>query len=595
MVDSAIQLGNLDHADIKQSIIDFIKSQDSGPASSLKDYNFEGAALNTLLDILAYNTLYYGFYTNMVANEIFLDTAQKTESLVSLVKPLGYVVPGYSSSVAEIKIDKGGANRFIPKYSSFIGRNEVGASYIFYTLEDYNLDDQGDVNARIYEGKNLVVKEGKLDNQSLQKIFLSGLDIEIASITVEVKTEEETEYEEWSYVSNTVFDINENSKVFWVERSDLGFYIVFGGRPSAGDVENLGRRVEANDIVRVTYLVSSGSNANGVNSFTYRNLYGTDDSLSTNNEIVTLSPSSEGSEEPDLESIRFFAPKWFAAQDRAVTKDDCKAILGQGVGDEDGFTPDQISIWGGEEMIPPMYGRLFVSLLDKNPDGTYSPATTESAVGAIQKLKTKTVVGILPEYVPAENYNVNINMNVNFKSGESNRSESQLRSLILSYANEQIGKTKFLNTINLNTLLTGIVTLDPSFYSFNLSNTSVNVSKSIEPSNSTISVSFGNEIDSDNNQDGKALSSTTIESDRLGSVLIENYGNDIRAYTINNGIKNVVDSKVGSINYTTGLITLKPFFDSSFLLRIRPKNATEIVAKNQMLLNASFNLNLNSE
>ena len=133
-----------------------MKNYDTGSGASLKDFDFEGSALQTLLEVLAYNTLYYGHYSNMIANEMFLDTAQKVESLISLVKPLGYVVPGYNSASSEIRILSGGANQNIPKYSSFRGKDNSGSPYIFYTLDEHDLDDQGKGNFFVYEGKEFL-------------------------------------------------------------------------------------------------------------------------------------------------------------------------------------------------------------------------------------------------------------------------------------------------------------------------------------------------------------------------------------------------------------------------------------------------------
>lgn len=574
-----IQLGNLDHEEIKQSIIDFIKNERSTSASSIKDYNFEGSALNSLLDILSYNTLYYGVYANMIANEIFLDTAQKVESIISLVKPLGYVVPGYSSAVAEIKIDKGGAYNTIPKYSSFIGKNENGSSFIFYTLENYELNDQGDAIFEVYEGKNLVVTETNVDSDTGQKIFLSGLDIDISTITVEV------EGVEWSLSSNIASNITDTSKVYWLERSDLGFYVVFGGLSASGTTEQSGANVDEGDIIKITYLVSSGENGNNVGSFVTQNLYQTNTVLSTNHNIITRKMSSEGNNNPDLDSIKFFAPKWFAAQDRAVTKNDCKSVLGTL-----GYDPEKTSVWGGEEMVPPQYGRVFVSII--NDLGVDVPV--DDAKSAINKLKDKMCISILPEFVPAAAFTTYVDMNVQYKSGVSNRTESQLRNIIEKYVNTNYNQVKFDNTFNLNKALSGIMSLDPAFSSFDLSQTNVRLRKTLNPSESKTTISFYNEIESDTSS-GIPITSTTIGSTNIGdNVFIESSGSILRAFNYQGGLKRSLGT-VGSVDYTRGIITVDPFFNESFTLIIRTKNVNEIKAMNNTVLNIDFDLTLSSE
>ena len=580
-----IKLGNLDHEEIKQSIIDFIKSEKSTSSSAIKDYNYEGSALNSLLDILSYNTLYYGFYANMIANEIFLDTAQKVESLISLVKPLGYVVPGYSSAIAQIKVDKGGAYNTIPKYSSFIGKDESGSSYVFYTLKDYELNDQGDANLDIYEGKNLIVTETNVDSDLGQKIFLSGLDIDISTITVEVQQGGSGDFVEWTLSSNIASNITNTSKVYWLERSDLGFYIVFGGMSASGSTTQSGASLEEGDIVKITYLVSSGDRGNNVGSFVLQNLYQSEENLSSNHDIVTRKMSSEGNDNPDLDSIKFFAPKWFAAQDRAVTKSDCRSVLGAL-----GYDADKTSIWGGEEMIPAHYGRVFVSII--NEEG--SDIEDDDAKTAIGALGDKMCISVLPEFVPASAITAFVDMNVLYKSGVSNRTESQLVNIIEKYVNDNHNQVKFENTFNLNQTLSGIMSLDPSFSSFNLSDTVVRVRKTIQPAETNTVVSFYNEISSDISQ-GIPITSTVIENTTLGeNVFIESSGDLLRAFNYDGGIKRSLGA-VGSVDYENGIVTIHPFFNESFNLIVRTKNTNEIIAKNNVVLNVDFNLTLTPE
>jgi len=146
-----VNFGKLDFFDIRNNIIEFLKDQ-----SDIKDYNFEGSIVSTLIDILAYNTLYYAYYLNMASNEAFLDTAQRVDSLVSLVKPLGYVIPGKRSASAKIKIKTGGNGFIVPRYTKFLGKNPSGTLYNFYTLDEFSLDSDGEKDFSVYEGKSLV-------------------------------------------------------------------------------------------------------------------------------------------------------------------------------------------------------------------------------------------------------------------------------------------------------------------------------------------------------------------------------------------------------------------------------------------------------
>ena len=208
-----IQVGNLDFESIKTSIKDFLKTQ-----TTIKDYDFEGSAVNVILDILAYNTLYYGYYVNMIANEMFLDTAQKEESIISLVKPLGYVVPGKRSARGQAKIRAGGANTPVPRYTKFRGISDIGIQYDFYTIQESVLDGDGENIVTIVEGKNLVKEQPLVVDEFTQKGFLFGLDIDISTIRVEVYNSDlssdgsDIGWEEWTLVNNIHSGLNETRK-----------------------------------------------------------------------------------------------------------------------------------------------------------------------------------------------------------------------------------------------------------------------------------------------------------------------------------------------------------------------------------------------
>ena len=574
MADAKIQLGSLEFEDIKQSIIDFMTTQRTGSAAELKDYDFEGSALQTLIEVLAYNTLYYGHYSNMIANEMFLDTAQKVESLISLVKPLGYVVPGFNSASAQIRIISGGSYRNIPKYSSFIGQNTNGASYVFYTLEESNLDDQGKGIIQIHEGKTLVSTEVTLNNNN--KTFLTGTDIDISTLTVEVKDNTGV-WKEWSLSSNIQYNLDENSEVYWLERSEFGFFIVFGGfNVMGGAGSTIGKVPPVSNSgtpnIRVKYLISSGEKGNGVTSFKYNNLYNSDEDLSDNHQIVGLTTSSEGSDEPDIEAIRFFAPKWFAAQGRAVTKSDCKAILAA-----NGFASDTTTIWGGEEMNPPMYGRLFVSLITEDGDD-------EEATQAISILEEKTCVTILPEYVSAVYHDVDLRVNVLYDAGGTEKSIDQMRNQASSLISDLYGTTKFNNNFDIQPIISALIALDPAYrvsedsfdFSLNLTRSAGDTSKIIK---------FFNSIDSDL-ENGEAFSTTAIENNTLledGEIYLEDVDGIIRAYRIQNGVKTVLGD-VGTINYSSGVVKIKNIANSEYTIKVKPKNTLKLDAPENMVL-----------
>ena len=458
-----IQLGTLDFTSIKSSLIEYLKTQDT-----LKDYDYAGSAIQVILDVLAYNTMYYGQYSNMIANEMFLDSAQRVESIISLVKPLGYVVPGRTSSRARVKV-RHGDNITIPKYTKFSGHNEAGIPYTFYSIVNADIDNlDAEVIVDIYEGSTLISNSPLLVDIGNQKGFLSGLDIDITTITIEVLNSESGEWDPWSLSDNVQSGLDGDSRVYWLERSELGFFVVFGGNVGS-TVTQIGKQITSADSVRVSYLRSSGSVANGVGSWSIHGF-----PLA---EVENLSDgtglSSGGTNEPNLDMIKFFAPKWFAAQDRAVTVEDCKALLAARGFVGDATDPyEKFNVWGGEEEDPPMYGRVFVSVNEE-----VSVDLIGAATNAINVLKDKTCVTILPEFKNPEYVTGVILGEIPYEPMNTARSSSSLMNNIVELLTTKYSK-KFDRTLTTSQISKDINSIDASLSSSS-SNLTLNIDAKI--------------------------------------------------------------------------------------------------------------------
>ena len=257
----------------------------------------------------------------MISNEMFLDSAQRIESIISLVKPLGFVVPGKTSAIGKAKIRHGGQEgTIVPAYTRFSGYNENGTPFAFYTIKNHPLNLDGEAIVDIVEGSTLIRELPLLVDTSTQKSFLFGLDIDIGTITIEVKNSNTDVWNEWAKADNLETGLDSSSKVYWLERSELGFFVVFGGNVGSSSTVQIGRQITSNDQVRITYLKSSGKSANSVGNF---QVHG----IAVASETETIAISNGGSDEPNIDMIKSFAPKWFASQDRAVTVEDCRALL----------------------------------------------------------------------------------------------------------------------------------------------------------------------------------------------------------------------------------------------------------------------------
>lgn len=597
MANPQLNIGNLDFDDIKSSLKSYLSTQDT-----FKDYDFEGSALSTLLDVLSYNTLYYAFYSNMIANEMFLDTAQKLSSVISLAKPLGYVVPGSRSAEATFQVTAGRNGESIPKYTLFTGNDETGRSFNFYNIETQTIDGNGFAEFNIYQGSKLFEKVNLTTNEERTKAFIGRTDIEIRSIEVTVQEPGEDEVV-WSLSTATNENLNSDSKVYFLERTDAGFFVVFGGNYSDGISVSAGKPLPENSVVRVSYITSSGEIGNGVSNFS------TTLDLGENAIFRTVSPSSGGAVEPDLDAVKFFAPKWFSAQDRVVTKNDAIAILSRDFVDETTDSDFRISVWGGEENDPPYYGRFFVSILneDENADPVADGADIENA---IETLKSKCVVTVLPESIDPVVITFDVNLNGTFSSGETSKSKSELEAEVAAALNSAFGGQRSFNkSVTQNDVLTTASAVD-SAITIETSEMTSSISREFSASDQKRFFYLKNPIKKQNTSiplrsiqttptegydgftdlqlvDFPSISTSTGWSPLY---LARRTGNSF-TYVAEGG-KNVV---AGRVNYERGIIEVyKGMLVQPFTMTVTPKNIG-VVGKQELVVNPRFSVTLTVE
>lgn len=406
-------LGSLEFNQIKQSLTDYLKNQ-----SAFSGYNFQGSALQTIIDLLAYNTFYYAYYANMINAEAFLDSAQKEDSIISLCKPLGYTVPARTAAVAKIFIGGLTNTSIIPSGTKFSASNSDGVNYSFYNLEDITLTEGNSISdgVNIYQADNYfefdAIPTFDYDGQKIS-IAADGVDLSSIKITITEKIDDTTTLTTtWTRVENIGYTARVDENIYFVERTSTGFAILFGGSNSVG------RAIDDNITkIIVRYITTSGSDANGLPLFTSAAIGGQEPVL------LTISESANGKKTLDLNEVRFVAPKWFAAQERAVTVNDYKALLLQsGIFDSEA----NFNVFGGQDLTPPRYGRVFVSsYLDPQNSNDFITITE-----IINFLKERSVVTVLPEYV--SNNTVDLFTNFTFRLGPGTSNTTQNKNTILS-------------------------------------------------------------------------------------------------------------------------------------------------------------------
>ncbi len=587
---SQIQLGELDYPAIKQSIVDYLSRDEAD--NPIKDLDYTASAVNVLIDALAYNTLYYGYYSNMIVNELYLDTAQRLESLISLTKHLGFTVGGRTSSQASVNMT--GLTARLPRYSKFVGTNDNGDTYTFYTRNSYEIDENNSASdVVLHEAKDLVLNRDITSQVDLttQTYILPDDRVDINSIVVEVSEDGGTTFTEYTKSSFVNTTINSDSRVYFVERLNNSIKIVFSARGNGEFVydaiagtnpnlatDNVGRIIVATDKVRLSYFIPSGEISNGIRTFSYSDAAGSA-------EIVA--PSFFGSDEPNPELIKFFAPKWFAAQDRAVIKDDYYAIISDLISQDS--TPNEvISIFGGEELDPPYYGRVFVSVITGGLDVSQD---------IVDRLQEKAPVSILPEYIPPLNVNLNLAYNVNFISGQTQRSEAEMSFAIREAVETKFGGEKFNNDFSYTEFVNTISNVDPAILPDSIEARSSLTTTQVINSSRTTQFSFKNQIN-DGQVEGQGLFSSSFVSPKFdfSDVYIVDSSAEEDVYgfsplflaTDSGGVRTIVQrGGVGDINYKTGLVRIKPSViqdNTSVTFTARPESVS-INAKQEMVLN----------
>lgn len=546
-----INVTELDFDTIKNNLRTYLAAQ-----TEFTDYDFTGSALSLLLDVLSYNTHYNAVLANLQANEMFIDTAIKRTSVVSLAKMLGYSPRSTTSAKANVDLivtkDVTAGNTLTITNSTKFNAAINGETYTFNVNENQT--------ATVSEGEVFVFEDVELiEGIYLSNTFLIGSDntsgpliipngnVDTTTIQVAVQTSSaDLSSTDWSKTSSIV-NITDTSKVFFVEENNSGqYHIVFGDG-------NVGAALIPGNIVTVTYLVSEGSAPNGARDFS---LIGDIDG-ETEVTITLVSPAAGGSFRESVDSIRFNAPKFNANRNRAVTAADYRTLIKQNFS-----KAREVTVWGGEENDPPVYGTVFISV-DPITNAVITNADKDFIKETI--LRPRSVMSIKHEFVDPEYVYLGLQGIVNYNPKLTSLKASELSSLVIAgiqdYFDNELGtldRTFFLSKISetvkqLNTSIVGSVfqirlqkrvvigTSDTSGYSETLNFLTAIEPETFRSSNFITTVNnlsyFGHLQDFAND----------VIADRDGEGTIKFVDQDTRLPIAN----------VGTVNYNQGIVTLR--------------------------------------
>jgi len=417
MANPKTPITELDFDAIKDQFKVYLQTQ-----TQFKDYNFEGSNLSALLDVLAFNSYNNNFYTNMALNEMFLDSAVLKNSIVSHAKELNYIPRSRKSAkaIVDILITDTTSNEStitIPQYFA-LSANYQGESYNFVTNESYTArrTEVGKYvaqNVELFEGEMLVSfqKEGFIvDADGVLRVFLTNNEVDTDSIVVFVDAEATDDQNIFSR-ANTIYGVKPTDKVFYLEPYLDEKYSIYFGK------NQFGLQPEEFEDVRVRYRICSGTEPNGANTFG-NGFIGENGVVSA----TVIQAASGGQERESMESIRYFAPKSLQVQERAVTTKDYEVLLQQAF-------PEitAVSAYGGEQLDPPQFGRVAISVFLNDNTRIISSTLSNSYLGY---LKERAPLGIEPIFKQTEFVYADMTVSVNYSKKNTEKSASDIEALV---------------------------------------------------------------------------------------------------------------------------------------------------------------------
>jgi hypothetical protein len=427
-----VNFTNLDFDQIKTTLKNYLKAN-----SNFTDYDFEGSNLSTILDVLAYNTYITSYNANMVANEVFIDSATLRENVVSLARNIGYVPKSRKAATSTVSFFVDTSSITPPPVSLTLHKGPIAStsgsfgnqSFVFSILEDITVPVFNNIASfdeiKIYEGVLLTSNFTYNPRNPNQRYILPNSGIDTDLISAIVRPNETSTISVKYNLQNSLFNVNSESEVYYIQEiEDERYELIFGDGV-------FGKALEDGNYIQVSYIVSNGDSGNGIGQFTFSGrLSYTRNSITYNitsgiSLLTTGLISSGGESIEPVESIRKFAPRIYASQNRALTSNDYETLIPAKIYPE----AESISVFGGEELIPPQYGKVFISI--KPRTGDFLPNLIKENIKL--KLKQYAVAGIVPEILDLKYLYLEVISNVYYNSNLA-PSASNISSIVQSNA-----------------------------------------------------------------------------------------------------------------------------------------------------------------
>tara|TARA_Y100001970_G_scaffold221628_1_gene272410 strand:- start:8826 stop:10751 length:1926 start_codon:yes stop_codon:yes gene_type:complete len=563
-----VNFSNLDFNQVKTSLKEYLKAN-----STFTDYDFEGSNLSSIIDVLAYNTYITSYNANMVANEVFIDSATLRENVVSLARNIGYVPKSRKAAAATISFFVDCSNISPTPSTITLKAGPVAATSGTFGNQSFIFSICNDITVPILDGianfDEISIYQGSLLTSTFtfssqtpnQKFILPNAGIDTSLMKVVVRPNEQSSSKTNYTTQDSLFDLDSESKVYFLQEIEDERYQLFFGDGI------FGKKLEENNFIKADYIISNGDSGNGVSQFEFagnlsyeRN--GLDYTVTSGVSLITTDIASTGGENIEtVESIKKFAPRIYASQNRALTANDYETLIPTRIYQE----TESVSVFGGEELVPPQYGKVFISIKPKT--GDFLPNLIKENIRI--KLKKYAVAGIVPEILDLKYLYIEIDAKIYYNTNLAN-SGASVSSIVAQNATKyaessemnkygaRFAYSKFLNII------------DQSSEAITSNITTVQMRRDLRAALNSLaeySVGFGNAFHI-KSMDGYNIKSSAF---RISGFTEDVYLSDIPNTNRENGSlflftlptptstsPTIVRRNVGNIDYKNGIITINP-------------------------------------
>ena len=580
-----LNVTELDFDTIKGNLKIFLKQQDQ-----FTDYDFEGSGLSNILDLLAYNTHYNAVYANVLANEMFIDSADLRNSIVSHAKHVGYTPQSATSPIAYLNLTVVGAtgNTLTAARGTTFQTTVDGVTYNYLVKDDTTITPSAGVysfsSLPVYEG-TLVTNKYTVDTVNADQRFLISNELaDTTTLKVTVQNSSIDSTTATHTLATDLADVTGTSTVYYLEGAEDNQHEVFFGDGV------LGKSLSTGNIVTLSYIVTNADDSNGATTFSLSGNVGGFSNVT----VTTATNSAGGATAESANSIRFNAPKSWTTQNRTVTARDYESKVKQI------FTnAKSVQVWGGEDHDTPVYGRVYISI---NPKVGTS-LTEAKKTDIILQLKDFNVMSITPVIVDPTTTYLQLAVNVKFDAKSTSKSKDTIKSLVTSaittYNSDELQEfdqmfrhSKFISTMNkVDTSILSNITTVKLHKSFTATTTAA-TTYTINLNNALYNPHSGH-----NATAGGILSSSafTINGDVTNDYYLNDDGDgNVRIYYLSAGTKIYTNNTLGTIDYATGQIVLNALYITSvgdvdgatstdIRLTIIPNSVDTIPVRNQLL------------